>query len=194
MTMPNHLYAPPRSLLIHPGYIAGRTYPTLRVLPDTAVAVTAVDLLYFYSFMLPETLNFTAASMRVGTGGAASSVKAGIWANSPLSMRPLGAPLYRDNTGVATATSSTNIVPALGRGTLLRDVIYWFGSKYTGTLPMMYGLRGADTYSSWLVGSSGPQFSALSYADAYANGLPAIVEGAAFTNVGSTIPALWLTT
>ena len=74
--------------------------------PATASAITAIDIIYFYPFVMPRSITFTNGLARVQTGGAGSSMKMGVWANSTISNRPLGAPLYKDDTGVATTAST----------------------------------------------------------------------------------------
>lgn len=179
----------------HAGYIASRCY-ALGVYWASSAAVAAIDTIYFYPFVLPAPISFTSGSMRVATGGAGSAVKAGIWANSPVSNRPLGAPLYTDNTGVAT-TGAGVVAIALGSGSLEAGVMYWWGSKFTGTLPSMNSLASQETTTAFFAGlasSAGIGAAAYAYADTYANSMPTIAEGGSFTNPATGAPVGFLNT
>lgn len=185
-----------RSLGTHPGYLAGRNYATWEGAVTTTAAIPAVDTIYFYPFRLMAPVTLTGGMVRSITGGAASSVKAGIWANSPVSHRPLGAPLIVDNTGAATTANNTNV--ALAMTGSLKTGIYWAGVKATGTLPQCTSIPAASTTLMVLTGvatGSTAVTCGLSFADAYANNMPTMAEGAAFVVVGTAgIPILYLTT
>lgn len=177
----------------HPGYIAGRSYCLWPGFPNQAAAVAAVDVIYFHPFRIFKPVTFTAGWARVVTGGAASSAKSGIWDNSTVSMRPLGAPLFKDDTGVATATSATTVVLALGAGTL-GPGFYWAGMKFTGTLPVMYNIGANDQTTNYLMGTAGAVTNVgLAFADAYANAMPTLAEGASFTSP-TVVPLMGLST
>jgi hypothetical protein len=182
----------------HPGYIAGRIYPTSGAASlQTATAPSAIDIIYFYPWVPPANITFTGGKMRVQTLGAGSSVKAGIWANSPVSMRPLGAPLFADNTGVTTQANTTDVTLAIGAGTLSAGVTYWFGSKYTGTLPVMLGFDAKTINAQFIVGlpsASAINSTFLGFADTYSNAMPTIAEAATFTFPGAVIPMMFLAT
>ena len=175
---------------VHPGYIPGKQY-TLWNGPVANTAMAAVDTVYFYPFYIPRTINFVSGAIRVATGGAGSSVKVGIWANSPASGAPLGAPVYVDNTGVAT-TGTGQITINFGVGTL-REGWVWIGIKTTGTPPTIVSTAG-------VMGWAMPQRSAvsaygLSFGDAYANAMPTLAEGASFSTLNATgVPILALNT
>lgn len=174
--------------VVHPPYVAGNRYPLHAGGVTSSGAVAAVDIIYFQPFIIERPVSFSAFAIRVGTGGAGSSVKGGIWANSQVSSRPLGAPLFKDDTGAATTASSTTVTVATGAGTL-GPGWYWFGSKYTGTLPTVAVIN-ADNSSSWLFGvpsASNPYALWISYANAYANAMPTIAEGASFTVTNSNV-------
>lgn len=181
------------SLGTHPGYVASRWYSLINSNTTNAV-VAATNTLYFFPFTIQSPVTIASMRMRVVTGGTTSAVKAGIWANSPISARPLGTPLYSDNTGVATTSSSTNITLAIAG--VLNPGIYWFGSKHTGTLPTMQaiGASGAPPVEmARLVGveAASGTFPSLAFgwsiADTYSNDIAAtsIAEGASFTVVAS---------
>ncbi len=173
----------------HPGYITGRTYSLFGGAGSTGnAAVNAVDTIYLYPFILRAPITFTGGIIRVTTGGAASSAKGGIWASSPVSMRPLGAPLYVDNTGVATSSSTTNAALAFGAGTLSAGVMFWFGTKYTGTLPTMLAISASPNAGDFIAmtGSTGLNISCISYAHAYATNMPTITEGDATLTAATT--------
>jgi hypothetical protein len=128
-------------------------------------------------------------ALRSAVGGAGSSAKVGVWANSNLSGRPVGAPLLADNTGAAT-TGTGQI--ALAMAGTLNPGTYWAGTKITGTGPQLtsanqilgYGVPNGNTLSALCI----------SFADAYANALPTLAEGASFTMVTTPAPILQLNT
>lgn len=191
--MPLFIPSPP----VHPGYKAG-TYSTFVWAINTATAVAAVDTLYLYPFILSKPITFASGHMRVVTGGAGSSTKVGIWANGTgATNRPVGAPLFADNTGVATATSSTSIVIPIA-GTLPPG-FYWVGSKFTGTLPVLVSVGANQLFFSYLMGATvvaSPAMSIVGVAIAavYASDLPTLAEGASFSAFAlAGIPVLGLT-
>jgi len=179
-------------ILEHPGYVAGRTYSTFEGTPSVS-AIPAADTIYFYPFRLFVPVTFSAGQVRTGTGGAGSAVKCGIWANSPISARPLGAPLIVDNTGAATTGSSTSVVTALAGS--LAPGIYWAGTKATGTLPTVISVPSANNFCVWFTGSasSALAITGFSVADTYSSNMPTIAEGASFTAHGAAIPIIGLT-
>lgn len=166
---------------LFPGYVAGRNY-TLGDGQVTTTAPAAIDQIYFYQFRLYQPINFVSAAVRVSAGGAGSSVKAGIWANSPQSGRPVGPPLAADNTGAAT-TGTGQITLAMSG--FLRPGLYWAGTKYTGTLPTMFSINnGLDCAPN----GNNISATAVSFADTYSNSMPTLAEGATF--VMATGPAI----
>lgn len=162
-----------------------------------SAAVGAVDTLYLYPFRLQVPIAFTAGQVRVATGGAGSSAKGGIWANGGATLnRPLGAPLFVDNTGVATTSNNTDAALAFGAGTL-GPGIYWFGSKFTGTLPTMIVVAVGNPSFGFFCGAPSPlAFSTgIQISATYASDMPTLADGASFTVVSTaTIPVLALTT
>ena len=177
----------------HPGYIAGRNYGLLPI-SGQPVAFNAIDVIYFQIVVLTRPLKFSGGTLYVVTGGVGSSVKAAIWANSPVSHRPLGAPLFADNTGVATTSSSAAVALALGSGTL-PEGFYWIGSKTTGTPPTVVASAAYDQRLAFLAGiaSGSPATHTFRLADTYSSNMPTIAEGAAFTNHGAGVPIFSLT-
>lgn len=179
----------------HPGYVSGRWYPLTNTATSNA-AVAATNTLYLFPFQVDASVTFTSMLMRVITGGAGSSAKSAIWANSPTSARPVGVPLYSDNTGVATTSSSVNVTLAVA-GTL-NPGFYWFGSKFTGTLPSVQciGASGVAPVEQWAwmgVAAAAATFPTLCFglssADTYSNDIAAtsFAEGASFTVVASAV-------
>lgn len=168
--------------------VTGRFY-ALSNCGTTNGAIAAIDTLYFWPFFMPEPFTFTAGKVSVVTGGAASSIKGGIWANSQISNLPVGAPLVADNTGVATTASATNVTLALA-GTL-QSGFYWVGIKGTGTLPTVAGLSTGD-WTQFMMGGVSMGTQGFSLADTYSNNLPTLAEGQAFTNSGAVMPKLSL--
>jgi hypothetical protein len=187
--------APIATIEIHPGYVAGRIYPTY-IGTMTTAAIPAVDTLYFYPFPLYSRAVLTSGQVRVVTGGAGSSIKVGIWANSTASARPLGAPLIVDNTGVATTSSGVAVTPALA-GTLDAG-LYWVGVKATGTLPSCLSIPSGHSWCGYYTGLTSATAMAsngLSFVSTYADAMPTMAEGASYTLVsGSGIPILGLVT
>lgn len=178
----------------HPGYLASFVYPLFRGLTTNA-AVAAINTIYFVPFVLARPLNFDRGYVYVTAGGAGSAVKTGIYADSPLTNRPVGAPLFADNTGAAT-TGTGKVTLALGSGRLEPGVIYWFGTKYTGTLPTITQTSGSDLEPQWLAGLPDTQadlrITLQSVADTYTNNMPTILEGAAFSVNNASSPLIWL--
>ena len=90
--------------VVRPPYKTGRFYATWEGAAGAAV-VPAADTVYFYPFRISHVANVVQILLQVVTGGAGSSAKSAIYANSVISDRPVGAPLVADNVGQATATS-----------------------------------------------------------------------------------------
>lgn len=176
----------------HPGYLTGRYYSTLPNQIGSAAAPNAVNTLYLYPFQLFARVSITSLVIRVGTGGAGSSVKTGIWANNASTNKPVGAPLIVDNTGTATTSSNAN-VSISATGTLAAG-FYWAGAKFTGTLPTVSCVQAANQYMNWIMGydTSGLLIgNALSMSDTYSNNMPTIASNQSFTQVGvAGVPAI----
>lgn len=173
-------------------YLTGKSYTMIEGGSLTSTAVAAVDTIYFYPFRVRAPLVFTSAAIRSSAGGAGSSVKSGIWLNSAVSARPVGLPLYSDNSGPATTGTGQIAIPMAGS---LDPGWYWFGSKFTGTLPSIQSTNfpmGAFIPNSNLVSAIG-----LSLPDSYANDIAAftIAEGSgSVAGPGTALPALQLNT
>jgi hypothetical protein len=175
---------------LHPGYIAGKTYTMLDAGTVSNLAVGAIDTVYLYPFRVFAPITFTAGAIRISAGGVGSSVKSGIWAHSYVSGRPLGAPLVYDNTGAAT-TGTGQIAIALA-GSLLPG-FYWFGTKFTGTLPTAQSI----VTPTYLVPNGGAGSTVgLSASDTYSNNISALSfsEGYASFTVVPSAPVLQLAT
>jgi hypothetical protein len=172
----------------HPGYLAGKQYSLWNGVVQNAV-IPAIDIIYFYPVYIPLTLVFTSGAIRVATGGAGSSVKVGIWRNSTVSGRPVGAPVAADNTGAST-TGTGQIAIAIS-GTLTPGW-YWIGTKTTGTpcTPVATnGIMGFNMPNGTIVSSA-----LLSFGDTYSNSMPTLAEGATFTALTGGAPILALNT
>lgn len=182
------LYRAPNEF--HPGYIASQLYPLYDGTYNVTTSVVAVDQIYLFPFVVPSALPFTSIKLRTVTAGANSTVKAALWADSPVSHRPLGAPLFVQATSVATATSNTTIdLAEMASGVLTPNQVYWFGSKYThaaGGLPVMANTS-APAKQGWLTGLTSFGWG-KSFADAYGNAMPTFTEGASFTEFSSIVP------
>jgi hypothetical protein len=158
------------------GYISGKYYPLYSGSATTA-AVTAADTLYLQPFRVLEKVTISNLLARTGTGGAGSSMKGGIWANSYTTTgkaRPFGAPLAADNTGVATTGSSTNVELTISL-TLYPNLIYWHGEKFSATLPTVVAIPTTSYFNATLIGTSSVGSSpiqALAIANTMATSLP----------------------
>lgn len=179
--------------ITHSPYIAGRPYSTY---PGYAAssAVAAVDTIYLYQFPVYSLITVTSLQVRVVTGGAGSSVKMAIYANSSVSDRPLGAPVIVDNTGQATTANNTT-VSADTTDTVLLPGFYWVASKYTGTLPAVQSIVTGSLWHPFTTGNAGAALvvMGLSSADTYSNNMPTFAEGASFSSVVGTVPIVGFT-
>lgn len=179
------------SAIIHPGYLGGNRWYSTVLTTRTTIAVTAVDILYLYPFYIPTPVLFSVIGIRITAGGAGSSCKAGIWANNPTIMRPSGAPLISDSTGIAT--TGTGEMSFAANTATLGPGWYWGGTKLTGTLPTGITIGPNDLLINWAFGvSTQVPFSSgiISMADAYTNAMPTISTGQSWTE--STVSALAL--
>lgn len=178
-----------------PGYRNAQIYPTWAGVIGTANAIPAVDTIYFYMFRLFAPCFITAFGLRVHTAGANSGVKAAIYADSPVSHRPLGAPLLVENTGYDTTTTGNKETDVTD--TMFAAGYYWGAAKAKATLPSPTSVGGALTECDFGC-IAGSDISALvnqgiSMADAYANSMPTIAEAQSFTSVVTAgIPILYL--
>lgn len=178
----------------HPGYISGNYYNTWPHRMVTAgAAVAAIDIIYFYPFNVQFPITVKTLVIRVVALGAGSSLKSAIWADSPVSHRPLGAPLIVDNTGQTTQANNTN-VEADTTDTALGPGWYWAGSKFTGTLPTVITTDTSEGHDFYYHGGTIAAIArtGLSFADTYSNNMPTLAEGASFTEVttGACVLAL----
>ena len=171
----------------HPGFVSGRRYPLIKA-PHVGTAIAAIDTIYWLPFVLPADMNISKLSVQSTAGGAGSSVKMGIWANSLISMRPLGAPLAADNTGAAT-TGTGSIDSAALSILLEKDVLYWAGIKTTGTPASIHAVVNlASSEQALLFGTKTNNVNnSFSFADTYSNALPTLAEGASFTDLATDV-------
>lgn len=179
----------------HPGYLTSRYYPTWEGAVTNA-AVAAADILLLYPFRVAHTVTVKTLFCRVITGGAGSAVKMGLWANSAVSNRPLGAPLTADNTGQATTGSGTNPEADVADVTLTPGW-YWAGSKFTGTLPTMWACQGNNPFTMAVMGSANVSAliqTGLSIASPYGDDMPTLSEGASFSMSTVAMPLLGFST
>lgn len=180
---------------VHPGFAAGKWYPTYNGPYGSSVAVPAVDTIYFHPFWLPVSIPLVSLNAKVQTGGVGSSVKMGIWANQPNNNHPVGAPLVSNSAGAATATSATMASAAVSA--TLPAGFYWAGLKFTGTLPVMFAIPSNEQMLNWFAGSdtSAANSNAITLADAYVNALPTIGAAQVFAGVTSSgVPFMFLGT
>lgn len=187
-----------QTVLPVPPYLPNRFYATWPG-PTSSAAVASADVLYLYPFYLSYPMTVINGIMRIATGGAASAVKAAIWANSVLNNLPVGAPVLADNTGVATTSSGTQAIVAFA-GTLPAG-FYWMGSKFQATLPTMVMQGNGNLLAVAMMGlpntnaNSGALLAnGLSVASSYANAHPTFAEATTFTNLISGAPLVSLAT
>lgn len=171
-----------------PARVASRFYSTVFGTIASSVAVPAIDTLYLYPFWLPRRCAIVELFVEVAATGAGSSCKAGIWAMYLPTLRPSGAPLIADNTGVTTSTGSGRSLSAINGPITLEAGWYWAGSKFTGTLPTMVGIPAGTQISAWTVGQGGRALSwnSVSMAATYSSNLPTIATNQSFTVVNSS--------
>lgn len=174
---------------------ASRFYPTYNSFSVTTITVSAVDTLYVTPFFLGVPQDVKTLSIRVVTGGAASSVKVGLWASS--GTVPIGAPLAANNTGASTTASSTTVTLDV-TDIVLASGIYWTGTKFTGTLPVCLGIHVSDfAQMSFLGGTAiaNGAVTALQLAAAYANDMPTFTGEEAWLDFASNgVPIMFLGT
>lgn len=178
---------------LHPGFVSGLFYSTWTGSVATG-AIPAADRLNLYPFYLGRPVTVASLSFRVATGGAGSAVKTGIWIDSSISHRPVGAPIIVDNTGQATTSSGVTVTADVTDKSLSAGW-YWAGSKATGTMPSVIGLPQVNQFMGFYVGHAAAADVvnvALYIADTYSNDMPTIAEGATFSSVNNTgVPILW---
>lgn len=183
-----------RGRLRHPGYVTGQFYSTWFG-PNTTSALAAADVLYLYPFPIFAPVTLTTLFIRVSSGGAGSAVKMGIWGDSPISHRPLGAPLIADNTGAAT--TGTGTITADITDTTLPEGWYWAGLKATGTMPTAWSLPGNNPFFPFWAGSDSNValvHSGLSIAATYSSDLPTLAESESFAMATQPIPIIGFST
>lgn len=179
----------------HPGYLTGQIY----LLPPTvgpAAAVSAVDLVYLWMWMPDAAVTPATVGIRVVAAGTGSSVKIGVWANNPATMRPTGTPLVSNNTGAATTSANTAVLLSVAARYFVPGVPVWIGAKHTGTLPTVATVAsngdGARMWGGTVGGGIASHAVGLSAPDAYANDIGELdLTSATFTMVNATtsVPA-----
>lgn len=130
-------------------WISGKHYPAYSGTVGSSGAVLAANTLYGYIWAPPLPVTISALILSVQTGGAGSSAKAGVWrvgANG----RPIGTPIVSNNTGGATTSA---VAVSLSASATLPPVPLFFGSAYTGTLPVMFNVAGSQTEAVLEIGA-----------------------------------------
>lgn len=135
------LYRPP--YYPGPAYVAG-TYPLARQHGAAVAAVSAVDLLFLRRFRVRAPVTPASFGVRTSTGGAGSSIKAGIWLDKVASRAPGGLPIMSNNTGEGTAFANQNDLATVTGVPMSPLVDYWFGVVFTGTLPTVVMCANSD--------------------------------------------------
>lgn len=178
--------------LEHPGYIPGRfyhTWPHSGGSGAASTAIAAIDTIYLYAFRLFYPILLKSWMVRTITAGAGSSMKSALYWASPVSNKPLG-PLVVDNTGVTTQANNTNITVDV-TDTPLGPGWYWFGAKFTGTLPTMLtcGLVAPTFQHCGDVATDGGSVNiatGFSVADTYSSNMKTLSEAQGYTLVGAS--------
>jgi len=165
----------------HAGYPSGKyTWMCDGTVVGTTNLQTA-DLIYFYPFTVKRRVACAGLFQICLTGGAGSAVKSAIWRNDPVLARPTGLPIMGQNAGYDT-TGTGNKIATFTAVTMDPDV-YWCGSKFTGTAPILLNI--SSTYASQHIATAAPLAGAsfmpigFSTADAYANDIMAFDATAA---------------
>jgi hypothetical protein len=197
------IFAPyPVAPTAHPGFVAGLTYLLSPTMASAAGAVGAIDLVYLWMWQPPAAGVAKSFGVRVATGGAGSSMKIGIWANNPATMRATGVPLRANNTGTVTTANSTTALLTVADWTIAPGVPVWIGAKFTGTLPSIVltgnlGGEGARLYGTGAANTAGAHAVGFTAPDTYSNNISALdLTSATFTAVTGTagVPAFYMGT
>jgi hypothetical protein len=173
-----------------PAGTGGQTGQFLGTWPggQAAAAFNAIDKWFLYPWVNVAPVNFTAGNLCVTAGGAGSSVKTAIWANSTISNRPIGPPLFVDNTGVAT-TANASVTVAIGPGSLPPG-LYWIGTKCTGTPPTVISGNNSSFLRSLVPARTSGATNDFEFVDTYSNNAPTFAEGATFNETRDAVPLI----
>lgn len=180
-----------------PPYIASRYYVVEAGFVSATAAISNKDVIYFVPFQVsPTSLVVVSAVVRLVTGQPGGALKAGVWANSPVTNVPLGAPLMADNTGADCSGAAGDVTIAMS-GTLSPG-FYWCGVKATAdsTLPSFTCWSGRTTTSAMMGISGSNPINAFmkTSSSTYSNDMPTFAEGASFNEVSPSIPVVALRT
>jgi hypothetical protein len=191
----------PNSYDIPPGMVRSVTRPQPRRnayyplggYPVAATsAVGAADTLYLYPAALPWHATIALLYTRTVTGGAGSSGKVGLWRANATGM-PTGLPVIAGNTGAASSSNNSTQVWTPAAVVRLDPWLYWVGTVWTGTMPTLRHLAGADTTLAEMVGAAtslqafNDPVVGFSIAQTFANDIAALdLTGASLTPVIST--------
>jgi hypothetical protein len=169
----------------------------IRVLWDqtfNGAAIAAADTIYFTPFILSVPISFTGGLIRCNTVGSGSSVKAAIWAASHITAKPVGVPLFADNTGVGTSVGTGDKALAFGNGTI-GPGIYWSGVKTTGTPPVVTSQTSNAVLGNLIGIATGFTLNCncFQFSDTYSNNMPTLTEGiAGLVPIGGVGPIIAL--
>lgn len=136
----------------HPGFIVGRSYPTVES-PTTSAAAyggTLETQMALYPFYIPQAVTVSALQSRVATGVALSFAKHGVWAHSYVTGRPTGLALtpISTNTAYDYTVSSTNIGVS-GVSHTFTPNWYWVGFAATAAAPNTWCITGGNGAGHW---------------------------------------------
>lgn len=147
--------------------LVGPRSPAPPWIPDTpvpvfvgtvgTVAIGAADTLILSPLVLPRGMRCKGLVYRCVTGGAGSSIKAGIWAAEIVSgaWRPGGLPLRSNNTGGATTANNVDVQLDFASPVWLQPGrVYFAGIRATGTLPSMLANNSGNTYALTILGGT----------------------------------------
>lgn len=156
---------------------------------SSSLAMSAVDVLYFYPVTITDARGASSIFAGVATGGAGSSLKNALWRRDAVTGKPTGLPILGQNVGLDTSSSGvkaqaiTTVIPPPGQ--------YWGASKVTGTQPTMICASSADANPrvsfTTAVGTAGFMPTGFSTPDAFANDIMAFnATAAVWTNINNS--------
>jgi hypothetical protein len=177
----------------HPGYVSGRYYAGYTETTATTSALPAIDTIYFHPVLILTPVSFDRVKVNCVTGVATARLKHGLWNMDPTTMKPIGAPIYADNTGLDCGTSSTTPEFTIAVG--LAPGMYWWGSK-SGHTPTLQSAANSHGVMSWdfgrSSGASTTHMCGLSMAHAMATDMPTLTGAESIIDYATAgVPLPW---
>jgi hypothetical protein len=181
------------SVMVHPGYVAGRWYsPPVTI---TTGAAQVADQIRLMPFMVASRCTVSDLGVRITTAAASGHIRLGIYASNATTKMPTGSAL---STCIVATDSTGTISTALGSNVALTPGLYYFASQSDNSTVVCsaFGSNSAAGTISSLIGDS--SLSSLSLAAAqtlnayttsvaltYSNGMTS-VTAATFTDISTT--------